>query len=129
MSFYLLFKTIHIATVTLSISFFITRTYWLLNNPQMLKHKLIKRLPHVIDSLLLFSAFAMLYIAELVPGSNNPWITAKLIGLILYIFTGLYLFRIAKRKIQIYSTLCIAILIYIYIIQTALTKNIIPALY
>lgn len=126
MNSYLLLKTLHISAVVLSITFFCIRTYWLLAQPKALESKLIKRLPHVIDSILLLSAFAMLYVGNISIGSDNPWIITKIIAISLYIATGVYIFRIAKNKTQIYIALCFVVLIYYYIIQTAITKNAIP---
>lgn len=126
MSVYFLLKTLHLSTVALSITFFCIRTYWLLTQPKILERRPIKRLPHVIDSILLISAFAMIYVGDISVDSSNPWIITKIIAICLYIIMGIYIFRIAKSKIQIYIALCFVMLIYYYIIQTAITKNIIP---
>lgn len=128
MNSYLFLKTLHISTVVLSITFFCIRIYWLLTQPKALESRLIKRLPHVIDSILLLSAFAMLYVGNISIGSDNPWIITKIIAISLYIALGLYIFRIAKNKTKIYIALCFVMLIYYYIIQTAITKNAIPLL-
>lgn len=128
MNSYLFLKTLHISTVVLSITFFCIRIYWLLTQPKALESRLIKRLPHVIDSILLLSAFAMLYVGNISIGSDNPWIITKIIAISLYIALGLYIFRIAKNKTKIYIALSFAVQIYYYIIQTAITKNAIPLL-
>ncbi len=126
MSAYLLLKTLHLSTVVLSITFFCIRSYWLLTQPKVLERSLIKKLPHVIDSILLISAFAMLYVGDISVDSSNPWIITKIIAICLYIVMGIYIFRIAKDKTQIYIALCFVMLIYYYIIHTAITKNVIP---
>lgn len=129
MSFYQLLKIIHISTVILSLTFFLTRAYWLIQQPELLKNRIVRKLPHLIDSILLFSALALVYTGNLIPLRENPWITAKIIALICYILAGLYLFRIANTPRQQYISLFIAFLIYLYIIQTAISKNTVPYLY
>lgn len=128
MSLFLVLKTLHISTVALSICFFLIRVYWLVKQPNILTKKSIKILPHLIDSTLIISAFSMLYIADISISKDNPWVIAKLIAVSIYIAIGLYIFRIANKHIRIYYALCIAVLVYLYIIQTAITKNIIPIL-
>ncbi|MDH5423823.1 MAG: SirB2 family protein [Gammaproteobacteria bacterium] len=129
MSFYPLLKTIHISTVIFSFVFFLTRAYWLLRKPGLLQNKAVKILPHINDSILLFSALALVYTGKLLPLSDNPWIIAKVSALVCYIINGVYLFRIASTHFQRYIALTIAILIYLYLLQTAVSKSIIPVIH
>jgi len=126
MQYYLIVKSLHIASVLISFILFIGRSYCLLNYPALLKNKLIKRLPHIIDSILFFSAITMLVLSAQYPGKDNPWITAKLIAMVFYILVGLHLFRKAASRRSIYYSFIIAVLIFLYIVQTAITKNVIP---
>lgn len=126
MQYYLIFKSIHVSSVLISLILFVSRSYCLLYKPDLLDCKLIKRLPHIIDSILLFSAISMLALSGQYPGPDNPWIAAKIIAMIVYIFTGLYLFRKANSHKAIYISFISAMLIYIYIVQTAVTKTVYP---
>jgi len=129
MKYYLIFKSIHVTSVLLSFILFITRSYWLWYQPRLLNNKAIKRLPHLIDSVLLFSALLMITVADLSPGSNHQWLTAKITAMLMYILTGLYLFRKAQSRNEILFSLLLAIVIFAYIVHTAITKNIIPFVY
>lgn len=126
MNYYLLIKSIHIFTVISSITLFLLRAYWLLQESYLLKNKVIKILPHLIDTILLTSAIALLFIEGVYPGKENPWLIAKIIAMICYILTGFYLFKATKSAASIKLATVIAILFYIYIVHTAITKNINP---
>jgi uncharacterized membrane protein SirB2 len=64
MSSYLILKHIHITmAVVLSGLFFVLRGGWLLQSSPQLQAKWVKISPHVIDTLLLFSAIAMLVVS------------------------------------------------------------------
>lgn len=123
MSLFSIIKAIHISSAILSISLFLLRSYWLINYSNMLTKKTMKLLPHIVDSILLTSAFMMIYIERIPLGAGNPWITSKVVAVIFYILIGLYIFRFSKNDCQKYIALVINVLLYIYIISTAITKN------
>ncbi|MCK4708157.1 MAG: SirB2 family protein [Gammaproteobacteria bacterium] len=126
MNTYLLIKTIHISTVIISITLFLSRAYWLISRSPLINNKVIKYLPHLNDTILLSSAIILLFLGNLYPGKENPWLIAKFIAMLCYIFTGLYLFRMAKSIKSIVLTTLFAVLIYLYIVHTAIVKNISP---
>lgn len=126
MNYFLIIKTLHVSSVAISLCLFLLRVYWLLHQSQMIKKRAIKILPHVVDSILLFSAFAMLHIINYPSILENHWLAAKTLALILYILTGLYLFKKAKKPNQLYFSLCIALLLYSYIIYVAVSKQVMP---
>lgn len=78
-------KTIHLAAVHLSVLGFILRAIWMLMGSGMLEKKLVKVLPHIIDTVLLISALALWYGFSF---AMQEWIIAKWIGLIGYIVFG-----------------------------------------
>ena len=129
MNTYLLLKIIHLFSVVLSISLFSLRSYWLIEKSPILEKRLIKILPHLIDSILLISAFSMIFVGNITIDENNYWVITKIIAVIVYILIGLYIFKIAKQNYQIYIALVFVMFIYYYIIQTAITKSIIPILF
>lgn len=115
-------KIIHVSCACLSVAGFILRGIWMLNNSVWFEHKLRKILPHIIDTLLLFSAIVMLVQWKLNP-FMHPWLLAKIIALVLYIILGLIAFRFGKNKKQRTVAWVAALLCVAYIFQTALTKN------
>ena len=125
MMFYSLLKTIHISCAVLSISGFILRGIWMMRGSSLLNHSLTKRLPHVIDTLLLASALVMAYLGAQYPLQQN-WLTAKLFALIVYILLGMVALRFGKTvKVRVLAWV-FAVLVFLYIVLVALTKNSTP---
>jgi len=129
MNLYLFLKTLHISTVVLSISLLLLRTILLLRSAELLKNRFLKIIPHINDTLLLTSALILLFTSDHISSGNTGWIYAKVTVMIFYILTGIYLFRYAKNKMQIFWSLALALILYSYIIQTAITKNYIPFIF
>lgn len=129
MEYYALVKAVHISAVSISITLFISRVYWLLARPELLKNRILKYLPHIVDAVLLFSALLLLLASNIYPGTENPWLIAKIIAMLLYILSGMFLFRVAKGRITILYTLILSILIYLYIVHTAIFKTINPFIF
>lgn len=124
--YYSLIRAIHATTAITSFILLVVRTYFLLHAKYRLKSRAIKLSPHIIDTILLSSAISLVYIGGYSVNLENAWIIAKIVTLILYIFSGLYLFRLARRRKQIYITLSVSSLLYLYIILVAFTKNPFP---
>ena len=125
MTFYSLLKTIHISCAILSLSGFVLRGIWMMRASPLLRHPLTKRLPHVIDTLLLASALIMAYSSAQYP-FQQPWLTAKLCALIVYILLGMMALRFGKTvNIRVLAWV-LAVLVFLYIVLVALTRNSIP---
>lgn len=93
----------------------------------MLRRKLVRILPHIIDTVLLASAIALLFKIQQYPLSH-PWLTAKVVALVAYIILGSYaLKRGGTRKARI-RALIGAYAVFFYIAAVALTRNPLPAL-
>lgn len=119
MSSYFILKHIHMAAVVLSGLFLVLRGGWLLQNSPLLKAKWVKISPHVIDTILLFSAIAMLVVSAQFPA----WVHVKMTLLLVYIGLGLMAFKKAKTSKQQVAFLVGAVLVYIFIISVAVTKS------
>lgn len=123
--FYSIIKSIHISCVMLSISGFILRGIWLMRGSSLLFHRLTKRLPHVIDTLLLASGLLMVYLSAQYP-IENDWLTAKLLALVVYILLGMLTLRWGKtQQVRIVAWL-FAVMVFIYIVLVALARNPLP---
>jgi uncharacterized membrane protein SirB2 len=119
MSSYLILKHIHMTAVVLSGLFLVLRGGWLLQSSPQLKAKWVKISPHVIDSVLLFSAIAMLVVA----GQFPAWVHVKMTLLLVYIGLGMMAFKKAKTAVQKVSFLVAALLVYMFIISVAIAKS------
>jgi uncharacterized membrane protein SirB2 len=119
MSSYLILKHIHMTAVVLSGLFLVLRGGWLLQKSPQLKAKWVKISPHVIDTILLFSAIAMLVVA----GQFPAWVHVKMTLLLVYIGLGLMAFKKAKTATQQVAFLVSALLVYMFIISVAIAKS------
>jgi uncharacterized membrane protein SirB2 len=119
---YLLLKMLHVSSVVISYSLFFLRGIWLMQNSNNLRQRWVKVLPHVIDTILLTSAIALAVLIQQDP-LNNAWLTAKVIGLLIYILLGMIAIRFGKTKKTRIAAWIGAQCIFIYIVLVALSKN------
>lgn len=119
---YLILKQIHISCVVLSGSGFVLRGVWTLRQSSWLRRPAVRVGPHVIDTVLLASAVAMAVMSAQYPFSAN-WLTAKLIGLLIYIGCGTMALKRARHNAQRAAFFAAALLAFAYIVSVALTRN------
>ena len=122
MSLFLLLKTTHMTCALLSISGFLLRGYWMVTESPLLQARLTKVLPHLVDSLLLVSAIWMTMIIQQFP-FVNPWLTAKLAALLLYILSGTVALKRGKTKRIRTLALFGAVAVFFYIVAVAFTHD------
>jgi len=119
---YLLLKMIHVSSVVISYSLFFLRGVWSMQNSIYLQQRWVKVLPHIIDTVLLTSAIALAILIQQDP-MNHAWLTAKVVGLLLYILLGMVAMRFGQsRKTRIAAWIA-AQCVFIYIVLVALSKN------
>jgi uncharacterized membrane protein SirB2 len=118
----MLFKYIHVSAVTLTLIFFIIRGLWMITDAKILKQKWVKILAITIDSILLASAIVLTMEISQYPFSH-PWLTAKVLALVIYIALGMIALHYgATKKTRITAWLA-ALLCFGYIVSVALTRN------
>ncbi len=121
MSFAVL-KMLHVGSVILSFLLFFLRGIWLIKDSAKLRQRWVKILPHVNDTVLLISAIALAMAIQQSPVSD-PWLTAKVVGLLLYIGLGMIAMRFGKtRRTKIIAWIA-AQFVFLYIVLVALTKS------
>ncbi|MBB4843030.1 putative membrane protein SirB2 [Paucibacter oligotrophus] len=119
---YLLLKTLHQSLVTLSIAGFAARGLGSLNGAAWVGRPLAKRLPHLVDSLLLLSALALLWMLQLNPLSS-PWLLAKLLGLLLYIGLGVLALQARRPAWQRTLAFAAALATVGWMVSVAISKS------
>ena len=119
---YLALKHLHITCVVLSGAGFLLRGVWMLTSSPRLQHALTRRLPHVIDTLLLMSAIVLAATLHQYP-FVAPWVTAKVLGLIAYIVLGAIALKRGPTLRVRSAALLTALLTYAWIVSVAITKN------
>ena len=87
MQYYFLLKAIHVTAAGLSIALFSLRLYWSVRGLAVLQQRWVKIVPHVIDSVLLLAGISLMVMLRVWP-QQQPWLAAKLVGLLLYIGLG-----------------------------------------
>ena len=122
---YPILKSTHVLCVILSGAGFLLRGWWMLRDSTLLAHRLTRTLPHVVDTVLLGSAILMLMATHQSP-LGNPWLAAKLAGLVVYVVLGsIALRRGSTRRIRA-RAFAGALVAFAYIAAVAITRNPIP---
>ncbi|MGB8883652.1 MAG: SirB2 family protein [Azonexus sp.] len=119
---YLALKHFHVTCVVLSGLGFALRGWWMLNDSSLLRARLTRVVPHVVDTLLLGSALLMAWQSSQYPFAQG-WLTAKFFGLLAYILCGTMALKRARTKGRRVMFLVLALLAYAYIVVVALTRN------
>ena len=119
---YMIFKHLHMTVALISVLLFTLRFVWTLRASELLNKKVVKVLPHVVDTcLLLFGLILMMKLAL------NPfeqlWLGEKLLAVIAYIFTGYYTLKIAKNKMYQVIGYVGAIGWIMLVVKLAMTKS------
>jgi len=122
---YSAFRTLHIATVHLTLILFLLRGFWMLIDSPLLSARWARIVPHVNDTFLLLAAIAMLVVAEMNP-LEQPWLLAKILGLLAYIGFGVIALKTGKTKSLRIKALIAALGMFGYIMAVAFTKQVIP---
>lgn len=91
---YSVLKHAHAGLAYLTIMLFIVRFALFKTAPKWRSNKVLKILPHIIDATLLGFALAMIFSAQF--GLGHAWLTAKVLGLLAYIFFGVLAIRKGK---------------------------------
>ena len=122
MTLFSILKSIHVTCALLSIFGFALRGYWVLSEDHRRDYRLAKVLPHLIDTLLLASAVAMLFIWGASP-FDLPWVIAKIVALLAYIGLGMMVMRFANSREVRVTAYVAALAVVAYIVSVALSHS------
>lgn len=120
-----LLKTVHVSCVVGSYTLFVLRGIWNLNGSPVMRQRWVRIVPHVVDTLLLASAIALAFSIEQYP-FVDAWLTAKVIGLLLYIVLGSVALRFGRSKPLRFSAWLAAQAVFVYIVLVAISHNPVP---
>ena len=113
-------KIFHLTFILLSIVSFVGRVILSETHPTLLKQKMVKIAPHVINSLLLLSGITLVFQGGWL-STDYGWIIAKIIALLGYI--GLGMVVIYNRGTTRWLAFVGAMACFVYIGIVAVTKN------
>lgn len=119
---YIILKFVHMIAAITTISGFLLRGYWMLAESSWLEHRLVRTLPHVVDTIFLVSGIAMLWMLSMNPFLQG-WLIAKFVGLLAYILLGtIALKRGATKQVRTIAFVA-AVSVFAYIAGVALSKS------
>lgn len=119
---YLLVKNAHITFALISIGLFILRATWSVRESAQLDKPWVKIAPHLNDTLLLGCAVYLMVISNQYPFAQ-PWLTAKLLALLVYIVIGSIAIKRGKTaNARLFASLT-ATAVFAYIFAVALSKS------
>ncbi|MGB6006879.1 SirB2 family protein [Castellaniella sp.] len=117
--YYFPIKHLHMTAVGLSIILFVIRAYWSVTGSALLQRRLVRILPHVVDTVLLVCGVIL---AAMI-GPNQPWILTKIVLLIAYIGVGTIAIKRGRTTRGRVTAALIAVAIFAYIVGVAITKD------
>lgn len=119
---YATLKLVHQSAVALSIVGFAARGAASLTGAAWTNSRTAKGLPHLVDTVLLLSALGLAWMLRLTPG-NAPWLTAKIVGLLVYIGLGVVALQ-ATRPRPVRAAAWVAAMATVgWIVSVAITKD------
>ncbi|HWI14320.1 MAG TPA: SirB2 family protein [Burkholderiales bacterium] len=119
---YVALKGLHVACVVTSYSLFVLRGVWMLRGSARLQRRWVKVLPHVVDTVLLASAVLLAMTIRQYP-FVAPWLTAKVLGLAVYIVLGVVALKRGRTPAIRLSAWIAAQLTFFYIVAVAVTHT------
>jgi uncharacterized membrane protein SirB2 len=119
---YAILKTVHVACALLSIAGFCARGVLMLRDSPLLAGRFARTAPHVIDTILLASALALAWLTDQYPFAR-PWLTAKVLALLVYIVLGSVALRRGRTKCARTIAFALALCTVLYIVAVALTRR------
>ena len=115
---YATLKTVHVAAVVISLLLFTGRGYWMMTGSALLKSRFSRVVPHVVDTILLASAIALMFAVHQYPFVHG-WLTAKVLGLILYIALGTVALKRGRTRTIRVAAFLAALLVFAWMVMTA----------
>lgn len=116
---YPLIKQIHVGAVLASGGFFLLRGLWMMQESSLLNSKFARVVPHIIDTVLLLAAIALVVQMGMLP----VWVQVKIAALFVYIFLGVLAFRLAKGYGAKVLAFFLALGMFAFIMSVAITKS------
>lgn len=117
-----LLKQLHILLAILTACSFCLRGYWMVVGSSMLQAPWTRRLPHVVDTLLLLTGLTMAVGLTISPVAH-PWLAAKLIAVVLYVVIGSVALKRGRTLRQRALALVLSLLVLAYIFALALGRD------
>ena len=122
---YSVVKAAHLGSLFLSISGFAVRGALMLADSPLIWHRVVRTLPHLVDTVLLVSGVWLAVLINQYPG-NSGWLTAKLLVLVAYIALGFIALRLGRTRRTRVAAFIASLLCFAYIATVAWYKDPLP---
>lgn len=119
MNTYLVIKHVHMTAALASGAFFLLRGLWMMQESSLFNARLVRILPHVIDTVLLVSALALVGMMGTLPA----FVQVKIVALFVYIALGMMAFRFMRGWGSRVFMFFLAFSVYAFILSVAITKH------
>lgn len=117
-----LVKQGHVLLALLSAAGFCLRGYWMLAGSPRLGAPWTRRLPHVVDALLLLTGLTMAFGLGVSPFAAS-WLGAKLVAIVIYVILGSVALRRGRTREQRVAALVLSLLVLAYVFAVALSHD------
>lgn len=119
---YATIRTIHVTCAALSIAGFVLRGGLMLAGSPLLRARLARVAPHVVDTVLLASAIALAWMSGQYPFAQ-AWLTAKVVALVAYVVLGTFALKRGRTPRARAICFVLALATVLYIVAVALTRS------
>jgi uncharacterized membrane protein SirB2 len=120
---WMVIKHLHITLVVISVGGFVLRGVLMLLQSKILQQRWIKRLPHIVDTLLFASGIFLAWSSHQYPFVNSYWLTSKMLALVAYIGFGMLALNYGRNRIIRGIAMVVACGCAAYMIVTATGRN------
>lgn len=122
MEHYFVIKHLHMTAAALSITLFVIRAWWSVQESPQLNARWVKVLPHIIDTALLGLGVTLIVLLSVWPW-QLPWLGAKLLALIAYIGIGTFAIKRGKTPQTRAIAALVAIALFVYMVGAAIRHS------
>lgn len=124
---YATLKTLHLATIAISLALFVLRGLWMIADSSRLRARWTRVVPHVNDTVLLVSGISLAYSLGLSP-LEHGWLAAKIVALLAYIALGTIALKRGKTRGQRIAAWIAALFVFGYMVSVAVAHDPFPFL-
>lgn len=115
-------KTSHLACAALSLGLFVLRGGWMLAGSALLQARWVRVVPHIVDTVFLATGIALAVRIHQYP-FVQPWLTAKVLGLVAYIILGSVALKAGPTRAIRAAAFAAALAVFAYIAGVARSRS------
>lgn len=119
---YLAVKYLHVTCVIISVTGFFVRGVLTFADSPVMRRRWLKWAPHVNDTVLLGAAIGLAAMSGQYPLSE-PWLSAKIVGLLAYILLGMLALKPGRPLSWRVSAWLAALAVFGYVVSVAVSRD------